>query len=163
MDGALTEHDDPAGVDAFARFVRDVEPRLRRALIAFRGVDGAGDAVAEALAYAWEHWDRVQTMTNPAGYLFRVGQSRTRPRRQPLALPPVDPMHMPEVEPALPEALAALTEKQRGAVWLVHACGWTYAETSEALGVSVTAVGTHVARALERLRSALAVEVLPDA
>jgi DNA-directed RNA polymerase specialized sigma24 family protein len=41
---------------------------------------------------------------------------------------------------------------------MVHACGWTYAETAEALGMSVSAVGTHVSRALAKLRALLEVE-----
>ncbi|MCP4959140.1 MAG: hypothetical protein GY925_07705 [Actinomycetia bacterium] len=59
------------------------EPRLRRAFLGTVGVDRMPDAVSEALAFAWEHWDRVAVMGNPVGYLFRVGQSRTRNRKRP--------------------------------------------------------------------------------
>jgi DNA-directed RNA polymerase specialized sigma24 family protein len=55
-------------------------------------------------------------------------------------------------------ALAALPETQRTAVWLVHACQWTYAETAEALGTSVSMVGNHVSRALKQLRDHLEVD-----
>lgn len=144
-------------VNDFDAFVRAVEPRLRRALIGCRGVDQAQEAVAEALAYAWEHWSDVQWLANPAGYLFRVGQSRTRRRSAP-HLPSPESLRMPEIEPALIPALLALPERQRSAVWLVHACGWTYTEVAEALGISASAVGTHVGRALERLRRNLEVE-----
>ena len=145
------------GSAGFEAFVVEVEPRLRRALIGCRGVDVAQEAVAEALAYAWEHWPEVQALDNPAGYLFRVGQSRTRRRAQ-AQLPAVETLHLPEVEPALVPALLALPERQRSAVWLVHACGWTYSEVGDALGISASAVGTHVGRALERLRRSLEVE-----
>jgi DNA-directed RNA polymerase specialized sigma24 family protein len=141
----------------FEEFVHVVEPRLRRALVGCRGVDLAQEAVAEALAYAWEHWVDVKVLDNPAGYLYRVGQSRTR-RRSPPRLPAPESLRIPEVEPALIPALLALPERQRGAVWLVHACGWTYAEAAEALGISPSAVGTHVGRALDRLRRNLEVE-----
>lgn len=57
----------------FEEFVTSVRPRLRRALAGCRGVEGADEAVAEALAYAWEHWARVRDLDNPAGYLYRVG------------------------------------------------------------------------------------------
>jgi DNA-directed RNA polymerase specialized sigma24 family protein len=126
--------------DVFEEFVRAVEPRLRRALIGCRGIDLAQEGVAEALAFAWEHWTEVRTLDNPAGYLFRVGQSRTRRRSQP-RLPAPATLRIPDVEPALIPALLALPERQRTAVWLVHACGWTYAEVAEALGVSASAVG----------------------
>ena len=48
-----------------------LEPRLRRALVALCGVEAARDATAEALAYAWQHWDRIAAMRNPAGYVYR--------------------------------------------------------------------------------------------
>ena len=141
----------------FDEFVRAVEPRLRRAFIGCRGVDGAPEAVAEALAYAWEHWARVRALDNPAGYLFRVGQSRTR-RRKEGALPAPSPTMAPNVEPALIPALLELTAHQRTAVWLVHACDWSYAEVAEAMGLRSSTVGTHVTRGLEQLRRILEVE-----
>jgi DNA-directed RNA polymerase specialized sigma24 family protein len=64
--------------DTFEAFVRNTEPRLRRALVAAYGPEQGRDAAAEALAYAWEHWDRLRQMANAPGYLFRVGQTRGR-------------------------------------------------------------------------------------
>jgi RNA polymerase sigma-70 factor (ECF subfamily) len=144
-------------VPEFDDFVREVEPRLRRALVGCRGLDGAQEATAEALAYAWEHRARVLAMENPAGYLYRVGQSRTKARRR-IALPTPDDLRLPAVEPALIPALLALPEQQRTAVWLVHACAWTYAEAADAMAISRSAVGTHVTRALDALRAALEVD-----
>jgi DNA-directed RNA polymerase specialized sigma24 family protein len=141
----------------FEMFVVAIEPRLRRAFVGLRGVDGAGDATAEALAWAWEHWIEVQAMTNPAGYLYRVGQSRTRRRRHP-DLPSVESMALPEVEPLLVPALLELPEQQRTAVWLVHGCHWRQTEVAEAMGISASAVSTHVSRALTHLRRRLEVE-----
>ena len=144
----------------FEDFVSAVRPRLRRAFVASRGLDGADDATAEALGWAWEHWEEVQTMVNPAGYLYRVGQSRSRARRR-VFLPAPGVLGIPEVEPALVPALLALPVTQRTAVWLVHGCGWTYGETAVAMDTSPTMVGNHVARGLKRLRRALKVD--PDA
>ena len=145
-------------VSAFTAFMREVEPRLRRALVGLRGRDEGRDATAEALTWAWEHWDQVQAMENPVGYLYRVGQSRTRQRRElrPIAL--VE-HHDPEFEPGLGPALSQLSEQQRTAVVLVHGCEWTYQEVADALGVSKSSVGTHVARGLSRLRQELEVEM----
>ena len=67
---------------SFERFVAVEGERLRRALVVSYGVDVGSDASAEALAWAWEHWDRVSDMANPVGYLFRVGQSATRRQRR---------------------------------------------------------------------------------
>jgi DNA-directed RNA polymerase specialized sigma24 family protein len=145
--------------DRFEVFVAAVEPRLRRAFAPQFGIDGTADAVADALAFAWEHWDRVRSMANPAGYLYRVGQTSLRlARRGPVALPSPAQLSLPEVEPALIPALLALPETQRTAVWLVHGCQWRYSEVAEAMGVSVSAVGTHVRRALDRLRQRLEVD-----
>ena len=67
---------------------------------------------------------------------------------------------MPDVEPALVPALHALSPMQRQAVWLVHACDWTYAETATALDISASAVGTHLTRGMTRLRSVIVGEVV---
>lgn len=140
----------------FAAFSRRVEPGLRRALLGAVGVQRVDDATSEALAYAFEHFARVSEMEHPVGYLFRVGQSRTRPRKR-LRLFAGSPPLMPDVEPGLVPALVRLPESQRLAVWLVHGCGWTHAETAEVLGVTTSTASTHVARGLERLRRELGV------
>lgn len=65
--------------DAFA--AGDGE-RLRRVLVARYGVEIGNDVCADALAYAWEHWERVGPMDNPVGYLYRVAQSASRRHRR---------------------------------------------------------------------------------
>jgi len=62
---------------------------------------------------------------------------------------------MPDVEPQLVPALMRLPERQRAAVWLVHACGWSYGDVAEGLGIGTSTVGTHVTRALGSLRRSL--------
>jgi RNA polymerase sigma-70 factor (ECF subfamily) len=143
-----------SGTVTFEDFVAEMRPRLIRGFVSCRGVAGAADATAEALAFAFEHWDRVREMSNPAGYLYRVGQSRTRTRKRP-ALPGAHEVELPEIEPGLVPALRALPESQRTAVWLVHACGWSYAEVAEATNTSVSMVGNNVSRAMGRLRKRL--------
>jgi DNA-directed RNA polymerase specialized sigma24 family protein len=147
--------------ERFVQFVNDVEPRLRHALVALYGPEAARDAVAEALTYAWQHWKRVEAMANPAGYLYRVAQSRARRPKTPRVLPAIGPATLPEVEPRLPEAMNQLSDRQRVAVLLVHGYGWSHTEAAEFLGVSVSTVRNHLARGLARLRSIL--EVCLDA
>lgn len=143
-------------LEGFTAFVDRVEPRLRRAFTLLRGVEDGRDATAEALAWAWTNWDAVRTMTNPAGYLYRVGTSRTR-RRRPAFSAVQEPYDGARFEPALGPALAALSERQRTVVVLVHGCGWTHQEVAEALGISRSSVATHVVRAMEHLRKQLGV------
>ena len=142
--------------EAFEAFVRQAEPRLHRALGTLRGATDGRDAVAEALAWAWEHWAEVSAMSNPVGYLYRVGSSRSRPRRLVLSSP-AEPVRSSTFEPGLEPALARLSERQRVAVVLVHGCQWSYQEVADALDVSKSSVGTHIERAMEHLRRELGV------
>jgi DNA-directed RNA polymerase specialized sigma24 family protein len=143
--------------EVFEAFVHGVELRLRVSLTAVFGQEAGRDAAASALAYAWEHWERVSGMVKPVGYLYRVGQSSQRRRKEPVwhAVPEES---LPDVEPGLPAAIAGLSEKQRLAVVLVHAYGWERGEVATLAGVSVSAVDTHLARGLFKLRQSLRVE-----
>lgn len=150
--------DEERKVEDFVQFVSDTEPKLRRAFTAAYGSDRGSEAVAEALAYAWEHWDRLGEVRNVPGYLYRVGQSRTRGRKT----PPAFGRPIPEerrYEPKLVEALASLSERQRVVVFLVHGEGWTHAEVAEFLGVRPATVQRHVERAMIRLRRKLKVDL----
>lgn len=140
----------------FESFAADAGPRLRAGLVAAYGPQAGLDAAAEALAYGWEHWDRVGGMVNPAGYLYRVGQTAARRARRidPLGTPP-DHASIPDVEPALVPALNDLSESQRICVLLVVAFGWSRAETGELLGIDESTVRTHLRRGMARLKTAL--------
>lgn len=146
---------------AFDRFVREVEPRLRRALVAAYGPQVGRDATVDALGWAWAHWDRMATMGNPAGYLYRVGQTKAREGRRPVRALPVERIATdgapPWVEPELEPALLALSEHQRVAVVLCHGFQWTHREVAELLGLSPSTVQNHVERGLAHLRRALEV------
>lgn len=142
--------------EEFEEFVREVRPRLLRALAGCRGRNGAPDASAEALGYAWENWQTVREMGYPAGYLYRVGLSRKRARKRLVLLPP-ERMGLSEVGPGLMPALLELTETQRTALWLVHGCQWRDLEVADAMGTSVSMLGNHLRRGMERLRARLEV------
>lgn len=142
----------------FERFARDHGARLRAGLVAAYGPEAGGEAAAEAIAYGFEHWERLAQMDNPVGYLYRVGQSAARRHRRPMfVVPPTAAPRLPEFEPALVPALAALSEHQRAAVLLVHAFDWTQTEAAELLGVSLSTLRTHLRRGLDHLRSHLEV------
>ena len=143
--------------EAFERFVIDVEPSLRRALVAAYGADVGRDATAEALAWGWENWERLRSMDNPVGYLYRVGQTRRPRASRPVSFPAVARTDDVWVEPALPAALASLTEHQRVATVLVHGFAWSLQDAANLLGVKVTTVQNHVERGLQKLRAYLAV------
>jgi len=146
-------------VDGFAEFFSVAQPKLQRAFVASYGPERGREATAEAFAWAWEHWSELHVMANPTGYLFRVGQSRTRPRRL-RRLRPDRQDHDPWCEPALGPALSELSPRQRSAVVLVHGFGWSLQEVAERTGCRKSTVQTHLERGMSRLRRALEV---PDA
>lgn len=146
-----------ATADGFGEFFAEAEPRLRRALVAAYGGERGREAAAEAFAYAWEHWERVSTMENPVGYLYRVGQSRSRPRLVPQPFPPVPAGDGVLVEPELPRALAGLSERERLAVVLIEGFGWTFREVAELEELTVSSVQSYLNRGLTKLRAALGV------
>jgi RNA polymerase sigma factor (sigma-70 family) len=149
---ARTSHD-----SEFEAFVHDARMRLRRALVSAVGIDNVDDAVSGALEWACTHRHQLQSMDNPMGYLFRVGQSSVRKRRR-VRLVPDESVTLPEVEPGLIPALRSLTPRDRVAVWLAHGCGWTHAEIAQALGVKRTTASTHVSRGMAVLRRRLGVK-----
>lgn len=142
----------------FEQFAGERGPGLRAALVAAYGPQIGLDAASEALAYGWEHWPRLRAMHNPAGYLFRVGQSAARQlTRQPPSFPAPPEQALPDFEPGLLPALTALTEHQRVCVVLVHGYGWPIVEVAQLLEVSHATARTHLARGLSHLRNALEV------
>ncbi len=145
-------------VVTFDEFARRDGARLRAGLVAAYGPDVGADAAAEALAYGFEQWARLSSMDNPAGYLYRVGQTEARRQFRPSGYLPARPATgMPDFEPALAPALESLTEPQRVGVMLVHALGWSQVEAAALLDVDVSTLRTHIARALTKLRAALEV------
>lgn len=142
----------------FARFVEEVEPRLLRALVGAYGSEVGREVTSDALSYAWECWDHVSTLDNPVGYLYRVGQSRSRwYRRERVWFPEVPDKEVPDVDPLLPSALGQLSPKQRAAVVLLFVEDLTEREAADALGVSRATVRKHAHRGLAKLRTALGV------
>lgn len=140
---------------SFDDWAQAAGPGLRRAFVARYGIEVGPDLHAEAVAYAWEHWDRLEVMENRIGYLFRVGQSAAR--RHPLirsapVLPPEPGATAYGPEPGLDVALRSITDDQRVAVVLVHGYGYSYADAASILDVPVSTLRNHVHRGMTRLR-----------
>ena len=148
-------------VDGFEAFVAAHERRLRQALTAAFGIDRGREAAADAFAYAWEHWDRIAGMANPAGYLYVVGRDRHRRRFRSRVTKPVFDVGAghpePWCEPALAAQLAELSDRERVAVMLVNGFDWSLAEVAELLGVSKSTVQTHAERGMAKLRAGMGV------
>jgi RNA polymerase sigma factor (sigma-70 family) len=146
----------------YERVVAPVLGRVHRGLIVRFGIEVGSDVFAEVNAWAWEHVDHVVHVANPAGYLFRVGQSAARRHhrwqrdRHPF---PASPRWIADVAPELDDDLLAALRKlkppQRVAVLLVHGYSYTYREVAELLRISEAAVTNHIHRGLAELRHLL--------
>jgi RNA polymerase sigma factor (sigma-70 family) len=120
----------------------------------------AEEVAQDAFVAVWEHWDRVQLMENPAGYLYRtaINNFRKRYRRAKLfgriaaSLPPR--MSSPPADAAvlLSEALRALTPRQRAALVLTELLGYSAEDAARALGVKVSTIGVLKYRGRTALR-----------
>ena len=155
----------PSAAESYTSFLERSGRQLRLALIATYGPEVGSEAAAEAFAYGWEHWDKVGAMVNPAGYLYRVGQSRSRRFfrarrlfRSSASFPPPVEHSEPWVEPELPAALQRLSDKQRTAVMAVHGFHLSVREAADLLGVSASTVQQNAERGLAHLRESLGVE-----
>ncbi len=150
----------------FESFFRSTEPSIRYALVAAFGAELGREAAADALAYAWEHWERVGHLDSPAGYIYRVGQRRARIlRRRAKAIRRAETAHGAEYhypdqpqlafEPALDGALARLTVRQRQVILLIHGTGATVRGAARLLGISSSTAQTHLARGTKKLQRIL--------
>ena len=146
---------------AFDEFVRADGQRLRKVMSSQYGVDIGCESTDAALAWAWENWARLRGMTNPAGYLYRVAQTRARravSRGRPVTFP-TEPSHSDSeaslFEGDLADALRDLPDRQRLAVSLVHVYGWTPSEVGEITGMPAVTVRSHLRRGLRHLRTSL--------
>ena len=149
--------------ESFAVMFEAVEPRLRRALVAWYGPLVGKEAAADALSWAWEHRHRLDGVGNIGGYLFRVGQSAAKREKTESRRPIESPKRAEcweresSYEPRLDAAMASLSGQQRAAVLMVHGYGYSLREASDVLGVSLGTLRTHLGRGLERLRNELEV------
>jgi hypothetical protein len=118
----------------FEEFVRQNEPSLRRALVAAYGFERGRDATAEALGWAWENWGKARLLDHRVAYLFRVGQSKSRQRREPVTFTRNEANER-WFDPGLTPVLESLSEHQRIAVVLINGFEWRLREVAELLEV----------------------------
>lgn len=92
-----------ATTEGFERFVASAGPVLRHAFVARYGPDVGSDVTADVLEYGWSHWATVCRKENPGGWLYRVGQSRSRRYlRRHVTLPAARSNPIPDMEPVSP-------------------------------------------------------------
>lgn len=147
-----------AGSLTFERFFELEQERLLRALAVITGSRReAEDLAQEAFAKVFERWDTVAAMEAPAGYLHRTAMNlfRNQYRRAKVAIgrvvghgPEQDVFKQVDDRDAAARALGALSARQRAALVLTEAFGYSGEETGGLLGVKASTVWvlTHQAR-----------------
>src|SRR5918992_6114784 len=147
---------------AFEWFFEDQKERLLRVLSVITGSRAeAEDLAQEAFTRVFERWETVAAMEDPAGYLHRtaINLFRNQYRRARVALgragglaPEQDGFKPVDDRDAAARALSGLTPKQRAALVLTEALGYSGEETGVLLGIKASTVWalTHQARAALR-------------
>ena len=147
----------------FDQFWTTQRDRIARALALTIGdADLATDAVDEAMARAYQRWQRVGTLQHPGGWVVPRGAQLDT-----VAAPPATP-HAPGVahvggrhrgrlrpRPEHRPGGAALPETQRAVVVCRLLLGWSEAQTAAALDVRPGTVKSRLSRALDDLALAL--------
>lgn len=148
----------------FEEFCRAEYSSMANALTwSLGGHDLGREAADEAFARAFERWETVGAMGNPAGWVYRVGLNWGRRRlwrgnRERELLNRVqgpEVRHLHYHDPDLASALADLSIKLRSVVVLRLLLDYSERETAEALSLSVGTVKSRLHRGLTQLREQL--------
>jgi RNA polymerase sigma-70 factor (ECF subfamily) len=154
----------------FDAFCRGLGPRLVGSLVLYCGDRAVAEELAQdALASAFERWDRVAVMASPEAWTYRVAfnlarsgfRRRAAERRAQHALRS-DPVHSPadaETVFAVRAAVAALAPRQRAAIVARFYAGLTVAETAQALHCAEGTVKALTHQAIGNLRAAGLVDI----
>jgi RNA polymerase sigma-70 factor (ECF subfamily) len=157
----VSVEDAPLAFEAFYRLRRD---RIARALAMTVGGDThlGAEATDEAMARAFQRWDRVATLEDPGAWVYRVGlnwATSVLRRRQRAPRPLVERDDAGPTAIAEPDVLVALAEldvKQRAVVVCRYYLGLSEAETASALRIRPGTVKSRLHRALRNLQPRLA-------
>jgi len=153
-----------ASFEDFYRQAKD--PCFRAVLAAIADQNAAEDALAEAMARAFDRWPRLRSHPNPEAWVVRVAvnshrswwrrwrrsvDGRTGQANRPAGL--AEPF-----DETLLAALRDLSRRQREVVALRVLLDLDTATTARELGIAPKTVTVHLHRALTRLREVVAPE-----
>ena len=149
----------------FEDFFEAERGRLLRALYLLTGNrEEAEEVLQDAFVAVWERWDRVQTMDDPTGYLYRTALNRHRSalrraaraaRRAVGRAEGGDLFAQADERDALARALAKLSPRRREAIVLTELLGYDSPGAARVMGITDTTVRRLTQQARERLRDDL--------
>lgn len=150
-----------AALDAFEAFFRRYEPGLTGYLWRMIGdAEAARDLCQEAFVRAWAHFDRLQSYTHPAQWLYRVATNlAVSLKRRPAPVPlgdegpaASDPSTRFIERDFVRQILAELPPKTRALLILRDVEQWSYADLADLLEMSPDAVKMALSRARAQFR-----------
>jgi RNA polymerase sigma-70 factor, ECF subfamily len=147
---------------AFEDFFAAERERLFRALLLItHDTAEAEDLMQEAFVKVWERWDRVGSLADPVGYLFKTALNlrRSALRRAKTAAarsirPPAerDLMQVVLERDEAMRALASLTNRQRAAIVVTELLGYSSEEAGGILGIRAGTVRMLTSQARAAIR-----------
>ena len=146
---------------SFEVFFEDEKERLLRALSVITGSRGeAEDLAQEAFTRVFERWETVGQMDDPAGYLHRTAmnlfrRARIALKRAASLAPERDVFEAVEERDVATQALARLTPRQRAALVLTEALGYSGEEAGRLLGIKASTVWALTHQARETLKGTM--------
>jgi RNA polymerase sigma-70 factor (ECF subfamily) len=154
---------DVADAPSFEEFYKANFRRLFTALCLVTGNRHEAEEVAQdAFLRLFERWDRVGTVEDPTGYLFRAAMNVYRNRyrraslgiRRALALAPAgtDDLAAVETHDEVIRLLRGLEPKQRAAVLLTSILDYSAEEAGRMLGLRASSVRSLTTRARARMK-----------
>ena len=154
-----------SGALAFELFFEGERRHLFRALFLMTGsVHEAEEIAQDAFLKVWERWDRVSTMVNPAGYLYRAALNLSRSRfRRLLRVAKVpfsperslDPYGAADARDAVVRTIAGLSPRQRQALVLTDLLDRSTDETAELMHVTSSTIRSLVSEAHRAMRTVM--------
>ncbi|MEX1005006.1 MAG: sigma factor-like helix-turn-helix DNA-binding protein [Acidimicrobiia bacterium] len=149
----------------FEDFYRGERDALVRALtLTLRDVSLGTDAADEAMARAYQRWDRVGAYDNPMGWTYRVGlnwaRSRIRKLTREVSAEGVEPVVVDPspLDPAVARAIDDLSTRHRAVVVLRYFLDWSIDDIARGLELRPGTVKSRLHRSLRALRTELEVQ-----
>lgn len=151
----------PESFDAF--FEREHGDLFGALFLVTRDRHEAEDLMQEAFLKLWERWDRVVSLEDPTGYLYRTAMNafRMRYRRTAVAARRLfklgiprgpDPLDVVEDRDHVDRVLRELTPRQRAALVLTELLGYSTEDAGSLLGVKPVTIRVLVSQARKAAR-----------
>jgi RNA polymerase sigma factor (sigma-70 family) len=151
-------------VGSFQEFFEAHGDRLYGALcVITRDPHEAEELTQDAMVRVWERWDRVRSLDDPVGYLFRTALNRYRSglRRRSVAAraKPAEaeesPFDAADARNLVEAGLAGLTPRQRAALILTDLLGYRSEDAAGILGVKAVTARVLASQARASMRATI--------